>query len=188
MYIKTAISPAIKFYPSIYYNLTKGFIPDFSEIFNSQLGKFKSQDAKYFNFKHDYVPNYNKKILTSVQFNCNLKEPNGYTSICEIRDKLTNTYLYEYISINFNENKFYISNEFHLNYLNKNNTRLTVNVNSDIESIMSTISNINFGLMTYSGNKSSENLIYKMLTNPETNPNYRIQQFGKISVNSQPVI
>ncbi len=186
MYIKTAISPAIKFYPSIYYNLTKGFIPDFSELFNSQLEKFRSQDTKYFNFKHDYVPNYNKKILTTVQFNYNLKEPNGYTSICEIRDKLTNTYIYEYIRINLDENKFHILNEFQLNYLNKNNTRLTVNTNADIESIMSTISNINFGMMTYSGNKSSEKLIYKMLTNPETNLNNNIQYFGQ--VNQQPII
>lgn len=166
MYIKRAISPSIKFYPSIYSNLTKRFIPDFSEIFNLQLEKFRFQDAKYFNFKHKYIPNYNKKISTSVQFNYNLKEPNGYTSICEIRDKLTNTYLYEYITFNLKENKFFISNEFQLNYSNKNNTSLIVNSNADIESIMSTIYNINFGLITYSGNKSSEKLIYKILNKP----------------------
>ena len=42
MYIKNSFKPLVNFYPSIFYNLTKGFIPNFTETFNDQLNKFNS--------------------------------------------------------------------------------------------------------------------------------------------------
>ncbi len=171
MYIGKSLKPIIKFYPSIYFNLTKGFIPNFTEVFNESFSNFKSQGAKYFSFKHDYKPEYNNSIITSVQFNYDIVNSNGYTSISEIRDKSTNTYVYEYIQLYELENDYIVSNEFHLNGKSNNRVNLNISKKSDIDSIMNTISNVNFGIMSYSGNASAEKLIYKMLTSPE-NSNY----------------
>lgn len=171
MYIKNSLKPIIKFYPSIYFNLTKGFIPNFTEIFNESFNKFKSQDAKYFNFKHDYKPGYNNSITTSVQFNYDIVRPNGYTSVSEIRDKSSNTYVYELVQVYERENDYIILNDLHLNSKSTSKVNLNINKNSDIESIMNTISNVNFGIMTYSGNIGAEKILYNMLTTPE-NSNY----------------
>ena len=167
MYIGKNLRPMIKFYPSIYYNLTKGFIPNFTETFNESLDKFKSSNAKYFNFKHDYTPEYNKSIITSVQFNYDLVNSNGYSSISEIKDKTTNTYIYEYIQSYEYDNKYVISNEFQLNGISKSNIILNLNKNSDLDSIFNSISDLNFGIMTHSGISGAQKILFKMLTSPE---------------------
>ncbi len=167
MYIGKNLRPMIKFYPSIYHNLTKGFIPNFTETFNESLDKFKSSNAKYFNFKHDYIPEYNKSIITSVQFNYDLVNSNGYSSISEIKDKTTNTHIYEYIQSYEYDNKYVISNEFQLNGISKSNIILNLNKNSDLDYIFNSISNLNFGIMTHSGISGAEKILFKMLTSPE---------------------
>ncbi len=167
MYIGKNLRPIIKFYPSIYYNLTKGFIPNFTETFNDSLDKFKSSDAKYFNFKHDYTPKYNNSIITSVQFNYDLVNSNGYTSISEIKDKTTNTHVYEYIQSYEYDNKYVISNEFQLNGISKSNITLNLNKSADLDSIFNLISDLNFGIMTHSGISGAEKILFKMLTSPE---------------------
>lgn len=171
MYIRNSLKPIIKFYPSIYFNLTKGFIPNFTETFNESFNKFKSQEAKYFNFKHEYKPEYNKSIITSVQFNYDLVHSNGYTSVSEIRDKSSNMYVYEFIQVYELENDYIVSNEFHLNGKSTSKVNLNISKNSDIDSIMNTISDVNFGIMNYSGNIGAEKILYNMLTTPE-NLNY----------------
>lgn len=167
MYIRNSLKPVIKFYPSIYFNLTKGFIPNFTEIFNESFDKFKTEKVRYFNFKYDYKPVYNESISTSVQFNYDLVKTNGYTSISEIRDKSSNTYVYEFIQVYELENDYIISNEFHLNGKSCNRINLNLNKSSDLNAIMNTISNVNFGIMSYSGVSGAEKILYKMLTTHE---------------------
>ncbi len=165
MYIGKSIRPLIKFYPSLYYNLTKGYIPGYSDVFNTKLEEFK--EKQFFNFKYEYSPNYNDKILTTVQFNYDLIKSNGYTSVSEIRDKSTNTYVYEFVQIYEQNNKFIVNNEFHINGINKNKINLIINNTADIDMILNSVSDVNFGLMTYSGIESTEKLMYKMITTPD---------------------
>lgn len=173
MYIRNSLKPVIKFYPSIYFNLTKGFIPNFTEIFNESFDKFKTEKVRYFNFKYDYKPVYNESISTSVQFNYDLVKTNGYTSISEIRDKSSNTYVYEFIQVYELENDYIISNEFHLNGKSCNRINLNLNKSSDLNAIMNTISNVNFGIMSYSGVSGAEKILYKMLTTHEKSNYYQ---------------
>ncbi len=169
MFIKnvhSSIVPMINFYPSIFYNLTKGFIPCFTETFNKEYKKFKSDNKEYFNFKHEYYPSYNPNIKTYVQFNCDLKNYSGYTSVSEIKDVSTNTHIYEYLQINKKNNNWVISSEFTINGLNRNKSNLIIPSSSDLNNIMNGVSDLNFGIMYFSGIKATENILFKMIKQP----------------------
>lgn len=173
MYTGKSLKPLINFYPSIYYNLTKEVIPNFTEIFNLHMNKSKQNDLNYLNFKHEYIYNYNPDIKTSVQFNYDLKKSNSYTSISEIKDKSTNAYLYEYIHIYKRENNYMIHNEFELNGVTKNLTNIKINKSADISLIFNNIAKLNFSIIAYSDSRGLEQILYKMITLTDFNKYYQ---------------
>jgi hypothetical protein len=184
MYIGNSYKTLVKIYPSIYKNLTHGFIPNYLETFNSKFKEFESKDLKYFNFKHDYSPNYNEKIKISVQLNKFIKNLNGYTSVSEIKDSRTNTYIYEFMEIYELENDFAIRNEFRVDNSIHNMTNLSIKKSSNLDSILNNLSTHNFGLLADSGISQYEKILFNILSSPENyqnNQNYnnKIINFDK---------
>ncbi len=71
------------------------------------------------------------------------------------------------------ENNYMVTNEFHLNGISKSKINLNLNKSADLDSIFNLISNVNFGIISYSGVAGNEKILYKMLTSPENSDYYQ---------------
>ncbi len=168
MYIRNSIYPIVKIYPSLFFKVSKGFIPNFADNINQKYIDFKKTDKKYFNFSYNHIPIYNPAFSSHVQLSiCDLKSDKSnisYQTICEIRDKSSNNYIYEIIKINSKNNSSYsFEAELMINQGKKIYSKIE---DIQLENIILQAKNFNqfsIGILQNTSNKSLKKILYQVV-------------------------